>query len=77
MCAFGAHNIKEVSRAQLVSAAKFFLDSETKKSLTKADKIQYARPLAAALLHNKIVVVQKGADIKDLSRDQVTKEATF
>jgi len=33
--------------------------------------------LAAALLHNKIVVVQEGADIKDLSRDQVTKEATF
>ena len=77
MSAFGAHNIKEISRTQLASAAKYFLPAQEKKELLKSDKAQYLLPLANAFIKNKIIILSKGADKSNLTLDDVKKEGTF
>ena len=76
MCAFGAHSLKNISRFQMASAARYFMSDQT-KFITKADKYQLIKPLAKAFINKGIVVVKEGADMEKLKRDDVNKEKTF
>ena len=73
MCAFGAHTFKEISRAQMASAAKFFKAG----CIQKADKHQLVVPLASVFLNEGIVMIRDGADIEHLVRNDVSKVKTF
>ena len=78
LCAFGVHNLKEVSRVQLQSACRFFnRDQKERKLITKAEKSELLIPLARHFIREGIVVVQGGVDISHLNRNNVTKEKTF
>lgn len=77
MCAFGAHTIKEVSRSQMASAVKFFLEVAERKHLKTADKSQLVKPLAMAFVKKKIVIVKEGTNMDDLSRCDIYKVGTF
>ena len=77
MCAFGAHSYKEISRSQLASAAKYFSKGEEKKMMAKAEKQQLIVPLASIFIRENIVTIREGADLTNLSMDDVCKEGTF
>jgi len=78
LCAFGIHNIKEVSRSQLHSATRLYCTSEEKKNLSKCDKKDdLIVPLASLLLREGIISVKDEADMKNLSRDDILKEKPF
>ena len=77
MCAFGALSVKSVSRTQLMSAGRFFLKGEQRKWVPKADKQQLINMLAPCFVQSGIVVVKEGADINNLSTNDVIKEGTF
>lgn len=70
MAAFGAHFLKEITRTQLLSAAKRLLPQQ-KKTLNGLEKNEFFIPLGKAFVDNNIVAVRKGALIKDLSRNDV------
>ena len=74
MVAFGAHQFREIGRTQLASAVKFF---QLPKSLTKAENLQLAIPLAAAFLQNNVVSIAEGADMGSLCCQDVMKCGTF
>ena len=76
MCAFAAHFIKEVSRAQLCSASKTILPREQRRMLNLAVKQKFMKPLAAEL-KKYIVSIRPLSNLKNLSRDDVTKVGTF
>ena len=76
MCAFGAHSFKEISRSQLVSAAKFYIKNK-KRDLGKAEKMQLVGPLASVIIDRGIVVLKEGATFANLSRNDVTKVKPF
>ena len=77
MCAFGAHSLKEVSRGQLASAAKFFLKGTERKLVPKADKHELVSLLAPFFIQSGVVAIRDGASSQDLERDDVTNEGTF
>ena len=77
MTAFGAHFLKEVSRSQLTGAAKHLLPPIIKKTLVGGEKSAFIVPLAKAFLAENIVVVKKGANLSNLSREDVSKAGTF
>ena len=77
MCAFGALSVKNISRAQLASAGKFFLKGEQRKWVTKAEKQQLVNALAPCFVQNGEVVIKEGADTSNLCSDDVVKEGTF
>ena len=77
MCAFAAHFIKEVSRAQLCSAAKTLLPREQRRMLNVAEKQKFMKPLAAAFLNKNIVRIRPLSNLINLSRDDVIKVGTF
>ena len=68
--------MKEISRSQMASAARFFM-SDKKKFFMKAEKYQLVNPLAEVFIKKRIVVVKEGADMDNLKRGDVTKEKTF
>ena len=76
MTAFGAHFLKEISRTQLLSAAKRLL-SHQKKTLNSLEKNEFLIPLGKALVEHSIIAIRKGALVKDLSRNDVEKVGTF
>jgi len=78
LCAFGVHQIKEVTRSQLQSAMRLYCtDAEQKKNLSNLSKEDFILPLASLLLKESIVGIKEGADIRVLNRDDVTKEKPF
>ena len=77
MCAFGALSLKSISRTQLVSVGKFFLKGEQRKWVTKADKQQLVNVLAPHFVQSGEVVIKEGADISNLTSNDVVKEGTF
>ena len=74
---FGAHFLKEVSRAQLESAAKSLLPPHIQQQLRKADKGEYVIPLAKAFLRKGIIKLSANADFKSLTRENIKKVGTF
>ena len=76
MAVFGAHFLKEISRTQLLSAAKRLLPQQ-KKILNSLEKNEFCIPLGRTFEDNHIVQVRKGALVKDLSRNDVEKVGTF
>lgn len=77
MCAFGALSYKDISRTQLASAAKYFTKGEEKKMMAKAEKYQLVGHLASIFLRERIVQIKEGANLNNLSIDDVCKEGTF
>ena len=80
MCTFEVYNLKEVIRGQLQSAAKYFMKKakSVKSTISKADKKQQLLiPLAYIFIREGIVIIQEGANIYNLTRNDVTKEKTF
>ena len=78
LCAFEVHSLKEVSRGQLQSAARFFAKNpEYKKSITKAEKAELLLPLATSFLREGIVAIRNGADKSFLTRNDVSKVKHF
>lgn len=76
MEAFGAHFLKEISRTQLLSAAKRMLPRE-KKKYSGYEKSDFLVPLGQAFVESGIVKITKGAQVRDLSRSDVKKIGTF
>ena len=74
--AFGAHFIKEITRAQLMSATKSLIPQK-KKKLQNAEKCDLYIPLGRAFVQNGIVHIKGGSNIEDLSRGDVSKVGTF
>lgn len=72
ICAFKAHFIKEVSRAQLCAAAKSLLTKEERKGLANAEKSKFLKPLAQTFLDKEIVTITNCKAKLD-----VTKSGTF
>ena len=80
LCAFGIHNIKEVSRSQLHSAMRLYCTGEERKNLSKCDKKDdLIIPLASLLLWEDIVGIKEDseASIDNLCRDDIEKKKTF
>ena len=77
LTAFGAHFFKEISRAQLESAARSFLSPGPQQALRKADKVDFIIPLARAFLRRRIVKLLPKANFKSLAREDVIKVGTF
>ena len=75
MVAFGAHFLKEISRTQMLSAAKQLLPLQ-KKTLNSLEMNEFLIPLGKAFVENSIIAIRKGALVKDLSRDDVKKVGT-
>ena len=71
MTTFGSHFVKEVSRAQLSSAAKVLLPVHMKKKLVGAEKAAFITSLALPFLDHNIVLVYKSAMLSNLSRGDV------
>jgi len=74
---FGVHFYKEITRGQLESAAKSLLPTNIVTSLKKADKEDYAMPLAKVFIKNGIAELKKDADLKELGREDITKVGIF
>ena len=72
MEAYGAHFLKEVSRSQLLSAAKSLLPIDQRRNLCGVEKTSLLLPLARAFIMNNIVKI-KG----NLTRVNVEKIGTF
>ena len=69
--AFGVHFLKEVTRQQLVMAINNRLpQTAEKKALLTAPKTSLLKPLAQGLLAKKITI-NSGADVCDLTRDDI------
>ena len=77
MTVFGAHLIKEVSRRQLISAAKNLLSKEERKQLNGAEKSKFIKPLANQFIDRGIVRVRSGCSLSDLSMGDVEKIGNF
>ncbi len=77
MCAFGAHFIKEVSRSQLCAAAKTLLPKEERRYLQGAEKTKFLKPLAEVFVGKAIVAIKHGADVENLTREDVDKVGTY
>ena len=76
VAAFGAHLIKEISRTQLLSAARRLLTIEEKR-LQTYEKNDFMVPLGREFLERNIVrITNKGASIANLSRGDV-ENGTF
>ena len=75
MAAFGAHFLKEITRTQLLSAAKRLLPQQ-KKTLIGLEKNELFIPLGKAFVDN-IIAIRKVAPVKDLSRNDEEKVETF
>ena len=76
MVAFGAHFLKEISRTQMLSAAKRLLPHQ-KKTLNSLEKNEFLIPLGKAFVEHSIIAIRKGALVKDLSCNDVEKVGTF
>jgi len=76
MTAYG-HNLKEITRGQLQSAARHLSPAAQKKLVGKADKKQLLLPLPNYLVDEGIIKIKDGACISELTCDDVTKEKTF
>ena len=76
MVAFGAHFLKEISRTQMLSAAKRLLPLQ-KKTLNSLEKNEFLVPLGTAFVEQGIIAIRKGALVKDLSRNDIEKVGTF
>ena len=69
--AFGVHFLKEVTRQQLVRAINNHLPQNAeRKALLTAPKTSLLKPLAQGLLAKKIIQINSGADVCDLTRDE-------
>ena len=66
MCAFKAHRFKDVTRSQIFSSLKS-LNKAAASELRSTDKASLARPLAAALLKQKIVKLVPWAKLGNIS----------
>ena len=77
MCIFGAHTYREVTRTQLASAIRYFTKGEERKILSKKEKHELVNPLARMFLKKGIVIIRKGANLNNLSVEDVNKEGTF
>ena len=79
MCAFGAHSFKEISRGQLASAVKYFSKGTGRKVMLPkpADKYQLVSVLAPLLIERGEVAINDGADIENLSRNDITKKGNY
>ena len=73
MAAFGAHFLKEITRTQLLSAAKRLMPQD-KKKLNTLEKNDFLVPLGKVFVENGS---KKGANIENLSRNDVDKVGTF
>ncbi|KAL5479356.1 hypothetical protein EMCRGX_G022869 [Ephydatia muelleri] len=70
--AFGVHFLKEVTRQQLVRAINNHLPQNAeRKALLTAPKTSLLKPLAQGLLAKKIIQINSGADVCDLTRDDI------
>ena len=70
--AFGVHFLKEVTRQQLVRAISNHLPQNAeRKALLTAPKTSLLKPLALVLLAKKIIQINSGADVCDLTRDDI------
>ena len=74
IAAFSAHFLKEITRTQLLSAAKRLI-AQNKKKIHHFGKELV--PLGKVFVQKGIVKIRKGANIKDLSRNDVDKVGTF
>lgn len=77
MTAFTAHFLKDISRSQLMSAAKSLLSSHDRKQLHGAEKSHFMVPLGKAFVENGIVRIDKGACVESLVRNNASKIGTF
>ena len=75
MEANGAHFLKEVTRSQLLSAAKRLLPVRERRNLCGAEKTSLLVPLATAFVTNNIVKIS--GNIGNLTRNNVKKVGTF
>ena len=70
--AFGVHFLKEVTRQQLVRAINnHFPQNAERKALLAAPKTSLLKPLAQGLLAKKIIQINSGDDVCDLTRDGI------
>ena len=74
--AFSSHFLKEISRTQLLSAAKILIP-QNKKKYSTFEKNDFLLPLGKAFVEKAIVKIREGADVKNLSRNDVEKVGTF
>ena len=74
MEAYGVHFFKEITRSQLLSAAKRLLPVR-ESSLCGAEKTSLLLPLARAYFTNNIVKIN--GNIGNLTRNNVKKIGTF
>ena len=77
MEAYGAHFLKEVSRSQLLSAAKALLPVCERKKLCGSEKTGLLLPLARAFVFNNIVRIKSKIKSGCLTRNNVEKIGTF
>jgi len=77
MTVYGAHNLKEITRGQLQSAAHHFSPTAQKKLVGKEDKKQLLLPLAKYLIDEGIIKIKDSACISELTCNDVTKEKLF
>ena len=71
--AFGAHLLKEISRYQLLSAAKSFLPAKERMSLFNADKMSIIHPLASAFVERNIIKMKSVAEREVISQGMLKK----
>ena len=76
-CAFGAHFIKEVTRAQLSGAVKSLLSKDERKVLSGAEKSRLLKPLARAFVSKGIVSKRGSHKYCELNRNGVIKTGTY
>jgi len=74
MTTFGAHFVKEVSRAQLSSTAKVLLPSAHEKETGRGRKSSFHNITGPTFLDHNIVLVYKGATLSNLSRGDVHRD---